>query len=468
VGLVVALGLAGAGGCGRTGAPKGPNVLVITIDTVRADRLGVYGHKGRDITPHLDALADEAVVFENAFSSSSFTPPTHASILTGLHPSEHGLMHWNKHLGEVTTAAELFRDAGWRTAAWTPHPTLLKLGLDRGFEQTTSPPVRKEGEIYVLADADALNAEALPFLTAHHARPFFAWVHYYDAHRPYGRQGPAWSGRYAEDDDPAVGATEAYYQLTPAKREALGLTPDQVRLIKDHYDGGLAFLDDRLGRLLGALAADGVLDETIVVVIADHGEVLDDHEAEWFSHDPWLVDENVHIPFLLRLPGGRHAGARVTELVSQVDVLPTLLALTGLPAPRGLSGLDLSRTPEGARLGRAAVFADRIGDDLSMRKGEPPTPEQIAASRDRRRMLRDATRKLLHFVDRDAVELYAVDGTAPEGEDRSASDRQALERLIEAYGGLVESLRPPPGTPPGAPALDTETQEFLDGIGYGG
>jgi arylsulfatase A-like enzyme len=463
--LAVAFALAPAGGCGPS-RPAGPNVLVITIDTVRADRLGAYGHAGRDVTPNLDGLAAESVLFENAFASSSFTPPTHASILTGLHPSEHGLMHWNKHLGDVTTAAEVFRGAGWRTAAWTPLPTLFKLGLDRGFERTTSPPFREEAGGYLLADADAINAAALPFLTAGDARPFFAWLHYYDAHRPYGRQGPAWSGRYAEDDDPSVGASEAWYQLDPEERAALGLTPDQARLIKDHYDGGLAYLDDRLGRLLDALRADGVLDETLLVVIADHGEVLDEHGAEWFSHDPWLVDENVRVPFLLRLPGAARAGTRVPDLVSQVDVLPTLLARAGLAPPPGLSGLDLSRALEGGRLGRAAVFADRIGDDLSMRKGAPPTPGEVLASRDRKRMLRDDRHKLLHRVDRDEAVLWAVDGTAREGQDVSARDGAAFERLLAAYRHLLEALRPEPGTPAGAHGVDPATDEFLRGIGY--
>jgi arylsulfatase A-like enzyme len=463
---LAAAALALAGACG-TDVPAGPNVLVITIDTVRADRLGAYGHTGRDITPRLDALAAESVLFEHAFASSSFTPPTHASIFTGLHPPEHGMLHWNKPLGDVPTAAALFRAAGWRTFGISPLPTLFKLGLERGFEQMVSPAWVQEDDRVVLADADALNAAALSLLTAPAERPFFAWIHYYDAHRPYGRQGPEWSGRYVEDDDAHVGASEAWYQLTPAKRAALGLTSRQTALMKDHYDGGLAYLDDRVGRLLDGLAGAGVLEDTIIVVIADHGEVLDEYEAEWFSHDPWLVDENTHVPFLLRLPGARHAGARVPDLVSQVDVLPTLLSLAGVPAPPDLSGLDLARAIDGASLGRALVFADRIGDDLSSRKGDtPPTAEQVAASRDRKRSLRGARRKLLHAVDRDRIELYAVDGTAPEGEDVQAQDPAAYQRLLEAYLDLLDSLRPPPGATEDTPGLDPATEEFLRGIGY--
>ena len=310
--------LAGCGGEAAAG-PR-PNVLIVTLDSLRADRLATYGQTARTITPHLDAFARQSLVFDQAFATSSFTPPTHASILTGLYPAEHGMLWWNASLADVPTAAEIFGAAGYRTGAFTPLLSLLELGLKRGFATAESPPSHTgqtpDGEQLVLADADAINAAALPFLTAEDDRPFFAWVHYYDAHRPYARQGPPWSGRFVTGtDDPRVGATERWYQLTPEKRAALGLTPAQTALLKEHYDGGAAYLDDRVGRLLDALSEAGVLENTIVVLIADHGEVLDEYDAEWFSHDPWLVDENVHVPFLLRLPRDEQAGTRIDDLV---------------------------------------------------------------------------------------------------------------------------------------------------------
>jgi arylsulfatase A-like enzyme len=441
-----------------------PNVLVVTLDTLRADRLGAYGQHARPMTPRLDAFAREGVVFTRAFATSSFTPPTHASIFTGLYPDEHGLLWWNRALADVPTAAEIFAAAGYRTGAFTPMSTLLKLGLSRGFEQQGSPQAITEdtpdGERLVLADADAVNALALPFLTAaDEEQPFFAWVHYYDAHRPYGRQGAEWSGRYREPgtDDTTVGATERWYQLTPEKRAALGLTPGQTALIKDHYDGGVAFLDDRVGRLLDGLSAAGRLDDTIIVLIADHGEVLDEHEAEWFSHDPWLVDENVHIPFLLRLPGGRHAGTLVESLVSQVDLLPTLLALAGVPPRRGseplrFTGLDLSPTLEGRRLPRELLYADRQGDDRDGRTGR------------RSRMLRSAARKLVHDEDSNSLELWAVDGSAREGLDLSTQEATLKAALLEEYRALVGSLRFPGAGEQGE--IDPRMLEILEQLNY--
>jgi arylsulfatase A-like enzyme len=461
--IVCALAWAAAG-CGDEPAAAGPNVLIVTLDTLRADRLGVGGQTARSITPRLDELARQSVAFTQAFATSSFTPPTHASILTGLQPSEHDMRWWNKPLADVPTAAEIFRAAGYRTGAFTPMPSLLKLGLERGFDQATAPEAGEvqtpDGEQILIAGADAVSSAALPWLTAPDERPFFAWVHFYDAHRPYGRQGPEWSGRFRAPgtDDPAVGATERWYQLDPAERAAMGLTPEQTTLIKDHYDGGAAFLDDRVGKLLDDLSAAGLLEHTIVVLIADHGEVLDEHEAEWFSHDPWLVDENVRVPFLLRLPGAAHAGLRVESQVSQVDVLPTLLALTGVRPSGGpalvVSGLDLTPALEGRKLPRAVVYADRQGDDRDGKTGQ------------RTRMLRSESlkRKLIHEEDADRFVLWATDAE-DDGRDLSEAEPDVRKALIEAYVSLREHLHPP-GQSTGAGDIDPALVEQLRALGY--
>ncbi|MGQ0553878.1 MAG: sulfatase [Planctomycetota bacterium] len=474
----LALGGLAVAACGDS-APPPPrwNVLVLTLDTVRADRLGAYGHTARDITPHLDALAAESVLFEQAFSNSSFTPPTHASIFTGLLPAEHGLLHWNYQLAKgVKTAAEIFSEAGYRTGAFTPMQTLLSLGLRRGFEEKQSPPYQKVqtalGEQVVLADADALNAAALPWLTSSSSQPFFAWIHYYDAHRPYGRQGAEWAGRYTERDDfrlgaEAVGAIEQWYQLTPAKRAAMGLTPEQTQIIKDKYDGGLSYLDDRVGRLLAELRRSGVLERTLLIVLADHGEVLDEHEEEWFSHDPHLWTENTHIPLLIRFPDGMHAKQRVPGLVSQVDVLPTLLDLfrlpPGDPEPAGRSLLPfIEVAARGETLPPRVVLADRIGDD---RVPENAPPERLAQKRDHKRSVRKGEHLLLVEHDRgNRTTLHTVEGGAREARDISADEPKLLEQLLRIYGDLLSALRRPADTQ--SSDLDENDRIFLDQMGY--
>jgi len=241
-------------------------------------------------------------------------------------------------------------------------------------------------------------------------------------------------------------------------------------LMKAHYDGGLCFLDDRLGRLFGELRAGGALQNTIVVVVADHGEVLDEHEPEWFAHDPYLYDENVHIPLLLRLPGDAHAGLKVPDLVSQVDLLPTLLELTGVQPLDGqrFSGSSLVPALSGAGLQRAFVFADRQGNDLSVPKpGQgPATPEQVRASRDRLHMLRTADRKLLVGLDSDGVRFVDVaPGGSREQQDLSQVEPKAIESAVQSYTDWWKGLHTVGDS---ANALTPEMEQILRSIGYAG
>jgi arylsulfatase A-like enzyme len=456
-------------GCSEPSGP--PNVLIITLDTCRADRLGAYGYDERDCTPVLDALAEESVVFEQSFAASSFTPPSHASLFTGLYPSEHGLTYWNRKLADVPTAAELFAAAGYRTFAVSPLKTLFLVGLDRGFGTTVELPFVAEPGRILLGDAEAINAEALASLTPSGdaaEQPFFAWLHYYDAHRVFGRQGEDWARRYADPDMPlAVGDTEDWYQLPPTRRpdrakSQQDVTPEQARFIEDRYDGGLAYLDAQLGVLFDGLREAGVLDDTIVVVTADHGEVLTEHEAEWFAHDPHLVDENIRVPLVIRMPDGRHGGRRVSALSSGVDVLPTVLELAGLPAP-GLShsGMDLShlvRGDVGPR--REVVYAERQAKDRTGERGV--SDAQAARDRDASRMVRTATHKLVHHEDRGTFALYDV---GDETTDLWTSQPDQAAALVARYRAERARLQSADGS---SSALDPEAEALLKELGYFG
>jgi len=459
-----------------TGATRGPatrpNVLLVTLDTLRPDRMGLYGHE-RDTTPQLDALGAESVVFDNAFANSSFTPPSHASILTSRFPSEHGLVHWSRALCDVPTAAELFADAGYRTLAISPLKTLFAIGLDRGFETTLQPPHRVEtvadGEqILYLADAERINADVLPLLKGvDDERPFFAWLHYYDAHRAFARQGTEWARRYDDGHDLAVGSSERWYQLRAephkGKHPQRRLSPADVDFMIDRYDGGLAYLDTHLGALFDGLRDAGVFDETLVLVTADHGEVFAEHDEEWFSHDPHLVDENVRVPLLVRLPDGAHAGARVAEPVQGVDVLPTLLELAGLaPEHPGYepAGLSLVPTFDGGRLPRDAVFADRQGADHTGEQDWPPA--RVLAERDRKVMLRTPTHKIIHNVDRGTVSLYAE---GDEHDNLFDPDEALSERLFGMLRARREALLDCAST---AAPVDPSMEAHLQALGYAG
>ncbi len=455
---------------GATPPAERPNVLVITLDTCRADHLGLYGY-ARDTTPRLDAFAERCVVFERAFSNSSFTPPSHASILTSRYPAEHGMMHWSYKLGDVPTAADLFSAAGYRTGAFSPLPTLFSLGLDRGFDTTDGPEPDGSNPKSVIGIAEDVNALASPWLLdPTDSRPFFSWIHYYDAHRPFARQGEPWRSMFSDYEDPTVGDLETWYQLDAADRERLGLDGGMTAHIKDRYDGGLVYLDEHVGRLLEQLEAAGVLDHTVVVITADHGEVLDEYPEQWFSHDPWLVDENTHVPFLLHLPGDAHAGARISSFVEGVDVLPTILAAAGLDGvalglelglERGLqlSGQDLHAVLDGEPSSwRPFVYADRIGDPRS----EGKTPEQVAEARDRKRMIRTDSHKYVRFTDRHRDELWALEA---ETVDVAERERETVDQLRRA---LAEVLRFEQRNAIELTPSDDADSALLDQLGYTG
>mgnify|MGYP002629919842 CR=1 FL=1 len=299
------------GGCGPSGnkalLPKLPadtNLLLITLDTTRADRIGSYGHAAAQ-TPNLDRLATAGVRFERAYAHVPLTLPTHASLLTGTLPPEHGI-HDNGRRAlspELTSMAQVFQHKGYRTGAFVSAIALDgSFGLNRGFEvyddqlaSGAAPGVR-----VIDRPGDQTTDRALAWLDSG-TGPFFMWVHYYDPHAPY---------------------------LPPTGFGA-----------GDAYDGEIAFMDSQVGRLLGALDSAGLRERTLVVAIADHGESL--QEKGEHTHAALIYDGTQRIPFLMQLPGVLPAGKVVDNLAGQSDLFPTLMELYDWSVPDQSSGSSL-------------------------------------------------------------------------------------------------------------------------------
>ncbi len=288
----------------------GLNVLVVTLDTLRADRLGSYGYAPAR-TPVLDTLADRGIRFANAATTTPLTLPSHASLFTGLYPPTHGVRdNGIFSLPEsIPTLTERFRQAGYRTGAVVAASVLNReYGLARGFDSYDDMGAAGSDPLgasfgYAERDAVEITDTALEWLEAGEGERFFLWAHYFDCHAPYlERPGTA--------------------------------TRD------DRYDAEIAHVDGQLGRLLAALERSGRLDSTIVVVVADHGEALGQHGEE--THGVLVYDEVMRIPMLLWVPGGPREARVVDGQVSLVDLAPTLLSLVGLPALEGAQGRDLS------------------------------------------------------------------------------------------------------------------------------
>ncbi len=276
-------------GCAR----RPPNILLLTLDTTRADRLGCYDYS-KAHTPNLDRLAAEGVLFEHAQSVMPLTTPTHATILTGRLPIEHGIRLNRESIlpAEIPSIAEVLKAAGYDTAAVVATRILdAKFGLDRGFGLYDG---EKPGTKQLSRPANEITDTALAWLRSRQrSRPFFLWAHYYDPHMP----------------------RTPHPRLFPA--------------LKDPYDQEVAFMDMHIGRLLEYLRAGGKLDNTLVVAVADHGESLGEHDE--ILHGFFIYQSTQHVPMIFRWPGGGLPdGLRVSGSVSLNDLMPTMLELSGI------------------------------------------------------------------------------------------------------------------------------------------
>jgi arylsulfatase A-like enzyme len=328
-------------GCSRepTGRAR-PNVLVVLVDALRADHLGAYGY-ARATSPHIDALASEGVLFERAFAQSPWTKPSIPTLFTSLYPIQHGVyegetpgsagfLESDVLAHELTTIAEVFRAAGYRTAAFVNNAHLLPgQGFAQGFD------LYDQGDL----DAAEINRRFLAWLDGEQGPPFLAYLHYLDAHWPF-RPEPAFAARFAPAGPyDGVFAQESWRGLRDRiNRGRVTLTDrDREELVARH-DGAVAQVDAAVGELLAALRGRGALDTTLLLLTSDHGEELLDHGR--VGHGGTLYDEVLHVPLLIRPPGGAEA-SRIAEPVRLLDVLPTLAAAAGVPAPAGLEGRDL-------------------------------------------------------------------------------------------------------------------------------
>ena len=293
------------------------NLVVVTLDTARADRFGAYG--ARDVeTPAFDSLARDGVLFEEAVAVAPLTLPVHSSIFTAKFPPEHGVRdNGGFFLGpEQVTLAEVLKERGYRTGGFVSAYVLdSKWGIDQGFDTYFDDFDLTKSRTMSLSSIQRPGNEvvdkALPWIEQAGDEPFFAWIHLYDPHTPYRPPEPFASR----------------YQGHP-------------------YNGEVAFADSQVGRVLDLLRARGLYDRTIVVVMGDHGESLGDHGEA--AHGFFIYNSVTHVPFVVRAPFSGVHGRRVADPVRSVDVMPTVLDLLGLPAAKSVSGASLVPLMTGA------------------------------------------------------------------------------------------------------------------------
>lgn len=430
-----------AGGCGRDPAgatrfERAP-ILLVSIDTLRADRLGCYGY-ARGTSPHIDRVAAEGVVFEDCYSNSPKTASSHMSLFTSLPPSAHGVTNASARLGirvrEVganrRTLPQVLHASGYRATGYAAGANLNpQMGFARGFEGRFAS--RNE-------DVADLVERALPLSVLARTRdePFFWFLHTYQVHGPYlppdeyrARFAPEPVGRAGELMEAMRGLThaQAWGRMHAGlwdHRDEFG--PQDARYLSDLYDGEIAYTDSQLGRLFDALRADGTWDELLVVILSDHGEEFAEHGD--YEHDQ-LFAEHLHVPWIVKLPGGAHAGTRVRGLTSLLDVMPTLLELVGVEGPPTMTGRSQVDAIRSGRTDGHAVLSERVmfADDYRASLRTPHSSVQFHA----------ASRALLGFDLRaDPGEHADVSGDAPWFDEAARALHDAVADAFELREAL--------------------------------
>jgi len=318
---------------------KAPNIILITLDTTRADRMGFLGSE-RGLTPNLDALAKQSVVFTRAYAQVPLTTPSHAALLTGTYPQFNHIEDLGALLGaDLPYLPDLLHRHGYHTAAFLGSyildPAVTAPGFDRGFDLYDAHfHERKPGEDRyksVERRAEDVANRALGWLSRHQQRPFFIWLHFYDAHDPY---------------DPPE--------------------PFKTRFASAPYDGEIAYTDSIVGSFVEVLQRHGLYENSVIAIAADHGEAFGEHGEE--RHGMFLYDETIHVPLLLKLPAGRLGGTRVEERVALADVAPSLLEAAGVSVPATMQAQSLFPLIEAAKVDATKMDAAEAADE----KGKAP------------------------------------------------------------------------------------------------
>ena len=361
--------------------PARPNVLLITLDTTRADHLGSYGHAAA-LTPTLDALARSGVRLERAYATAPLTLPSHATMMTGLYPPEHGLRTNGKGrlAADVPTLARTLQKQGYRTGAFVGSFVLdSRFGLDQGFEtydDDLSGMARPHDELHRERPGNLVVDKALSWLGQNSGAPVFCWVHLYDPHFPYEPQAEDLARRFD----------------------------------KQPYDGEIAFVDRQVQRLVNFMTSGGRSSQTLVIVAGDHGEGLGEHQER--THGYMLYESTLRIPWMFSWPGQLPAGTVVRAPVSLVDLTPTVLECLHIAQPIGMTGRSL----------KPAFF------------GEPVTPSPCYAETDDPLLdrgwsgLRSFITPEWKFINTTIPELYRL--TDDPGELRNLAQSEPRQREL--------------------------------------
>ena len=402
------------------------NLILITLDTTRADRMGFMGSR-RGLTPNLDAFAQQSVVFTRAYSQVPLTSPSHAALLTGTYPQFNHLDYLGLPLGkDLPYLPALLHQQGYRTAAFLGSDVLdakgaMATGFDRGFDMYDSnfQGPRPDADRYHTVERRAADVadHALRWLKDHPQGPFFVWLHFFDPHDPY--------------DPPS---------------------PFKERYPKEPYDGEIAYMDSVIGTLMETLRQRGLFDSSLIAVAADHGEAFGEHGEE--RHGMLLYDETVHVPLLLKLPNQKFAGKTIDSRVALVDIAPSLLQAAGTAIPAKMQGQSVLPLAEAGSGGDAKTKpADRAIFSSSTYARRVFGASDLRSWRTGKYLYVQAPRRELYDLPQD-----------PQAAKNLASTSKAVADALD--GQLSEFLTKTSSAPGKEAKLDPVVAQKLRALGY--
>lgn len=407
-----------------------PNLVLITIDTLRADHLGAYGYK-RAKTPNIDAFADTSVLFERALTVSNNTLPSHLAMLTGRYPQDIGVHRNGFRLpSKVPTIAAVLKKKGYDTAAFISAEALnSRLNIGKGFDVYDEKFNIREMDQVQRRAPDTVGP-AMKWLDKRSDKPFFLWIHLFDPHYPY-TPPPPYDTLYGNSyKGPADGSME--YLLTVWGRgvpKAPVTAADKKRLI-DLYDGEIAYLDSSIRPLLSFLNRSDIRKNTAVAFTADHGESLTEHNY-LFDHGEFVYQPSIHIPLMIRFPEAMNISARRDSTPVQAhDIFATFLALAKTPLPEHTAGMNLAliQKDKGA-FHRRLLFAESCRPWHVERRGVKEYPNLLKAQ-----TVTDWPFKLIFTPYQNKVELYNLENDPGELDNIARENSATTKKLMQALG----------------------------------
>ncbi len=464
-----------------------PDILLISIDTLRADHVSCYGYD-RPTTPNLDALARDGTRFSHAYSPAGWTPPAHASMLTGLFPSQHGAVDENRLHDGVTTLAQILASAGYGTLGAVNNSQVGELvGLDRGHESFHevwkghgSKSIVKRGAHFALRKlrrlsgredkgAGTTNRIVTDWWTGRVGSdaPSYTFIHYIEPHNPI--QPPrAFRRRFATPGSAEIDQRKMTLVLDNPLvcfADDMELNDDEVRHLVALYDAEIAYIDSRLGELFSLLKRQRTYDDTLIIVTADHGEHFGEHGM--YSHVASLYEPVIHVPLVVKWPAGIDGPGVCDSLVQLTDIVPTVLDVTGLRAPEQDRLFGKSLVDRGEGVGHefiAAEWEGRIPFFLRRTLGESRAAEKVGVFKEPFTMIREGRYK---YIARSGGrnELYDLETDPTESNNlvpEEPSIAEALGRKLDDWKESAAAHAPEKVEY----TMDAEVRRHLEKLGY--